>query len=348
MEDSSRLRLRVLGVVAVSLFLALFGRLWFLQALESERFEVRAQSNITESIRTQAPRGQILDRNGRVLVENRLSTVVTINRDEHVQILRGLGFETVAERDEFRAEMFTDLARELSQSGQLTKVSDLTDAFADVNFTDFDDIPIARDVDEELLIFIGERPTRFPGVSVDQDVVRSYPFGTSAAHILGYVGSITQGELDSKADLYLIDDPDIDDPAILIDDPNGKQYRNNDEIGKQGIEAFFEDDLRGVPGTREIIVDNVGNLVSEDEEARRAPVQGADVQLTIDIDLQVLLERELARALDRARGVEVLQDEEPFRAPAGAAVILDPTDGSILAMASVSYTHLTLPTIYPV
>lgn len=334
MEDSSRLRLRVLGVVAVSLFLALFGRLWFLQALESERFEVRAQSNITESIRTQAPRGQILDRNGRVLVENRLSTVVTINRDEHVQILRGLGFETVAERDEFRAEMFTDLARELSQSGQLTKVSDLTDAFADVNFTDFDDIPIARDVDEELLIFIGERPTRFPGVSVDQDVVRSYPFGTSAAHILGYVGSITQGELDSKADLYLIDDPDIDDPAILIDDPNGKQYRNNDEIGKQGIEAFFEDDLRGVPGTREIIVDNVGNLVSEDEEARRAPVQGADVQLTIDIDLQVLLERELARALDRARGVEVLQDEEPFRAPAGAAVILDPTDGSILAMAS--------------
>lgn len=334
MEDSSRLRLRVLGVVAVSLFLALFGRLWFLQALESERFEVRAESNITRSIRTQAPRGQILDRNGRVLVENRLSTVVTINRDEHVQILRGLGFETREERDEFRAEMFADLARELSQSGQLTKVSDLIDAFADESFTDFDDIPIARDVDDELLIFIGERPTRFPGVSVDQDVVRSYPFGTSAAHVLGYVGSITQGELDAKADLYLIDDPDIDDPAILIEDPNGKQYRNNDEIGKQGIEAFFEDDLRGVPGTREIIVDNVGNLVSEDEDARRAPIQGADVQLTIDIDLQVMLEFELARALDRARGIKVTQDEEPFRAPAGAAVILDPTDGSVLAMAS--------------
>ena len=74
MEDSSRLRMRILGVVAVSLFLALFGRLWFLQALEAERFEVRAESNISRSIRTQAPRGQILDRNGRVLVENRLST----------------------------------------------------------------------------------------------------------------------------------------------------------------------------------------------------------------------------------------------------------------------------------
>ena len=152
MEDSSRLRLRILGVVAVSLFVALFGRLWFLQALEAERFEVRAQSNITESIRTQAPRGQILDRNGRVLVENRLSTIVTINTDEHVKALEALGFDSREARAEFREGMFADLARELSQSGQLTKVTDLVDAFDDESFTDFDDIPIARDVDEELLI----------------------------------------------------------------------------------------------------------------------------------------------------------------------------------------------------
>ncbi|MFT7474193.1 MAG: penicillin-binding protein 2 [Verrucomicrobiales bacterium] len=334
MEDTSRVRMRVLGVVAVSLFLALFGRLWYLQALESEQFEVRAESNITRSIRTQAPRGQILDRNGRVLVENRLSTVVTINRDEHVQVLRALGFDTIDKRAGFRGEMFADLARELSQSGQLTKVAGLERSFADRSFTSFDDIPIARDVDEELLIFIGERPDRFPGVKVDQDVVRSYPFGDKAAHILGYVGSITGGELEAKAGLYLIDDPQIEDSAVKIQDPSGKQYRSNDEIGKQGIEAFFEDDLRGIPGTREILVDNVGNLVAVIPRGSSEPVPGSDVQLTIDIDLQVRLEFELKRALDRARGVEVLQDEEPFRAPAGSAVIMDPRDGSILAMAS--------------
>lgn len=325
--------MRVLGVVAVSLFVALFGRLWYLQALESERLEVVAESNITRTIRTQAPRGQILDRNGRVLVENRLSTVVTINQDEHVKALIRLGFDSVEKRTEFRGEMFADLARELSQSGQLTKVADLEAAFDDRSFTAFDDIPIARDVDEELLIFIGERPDRFPGVQVEQDVVRSYPYGDKAAHILGYVGSITGQELLDKADLYLIDDPDSDDPdAPRIEDPNGKQYRSNDEIGKQGIEAFFEDDLRGVPGTREILVDNVGNLV--DEISSKDPIEGSDVKLTIDIDLQVKLEFELKRALDRAREVEVLQDEAPFRAPAGAAVIMDPRDGSILAMAS--------------
>ena len=332
MEDTSRLRLRVLGVVAFSLFVALFGRLWYLQALESETFEVTAQANITRSIRTQAPRGQILDRNGRVLVENRLSTIVTINRDEHVQELERQGFDTVDARAEFRQEMFGDLARELSQSGQLTKISDLEIAFDDPSFTDFDDIPIARDVDEELLIFIGERPNRYPGVAVDQDVVRSYPYGQNAAHILGYVGSITGGELEDKAGLYLIDDPNSDDPADLIEDPDGKQYRSNDEIGKQGIESFFEDDLRGVPGTRDFIVDNVGNLV--EELGTVEPRRGSDVQLTIDIDLQVRLEFELKRALDLARLQEAPPDEAPFNAPAGAAVIMDPRDGSILAMAS--------------
>jgi len=332
MEDTSRVRLRVLGVVSVSLFLALFGRLWYLQALESERFELRAESNITRSIRTQAPRGQILDRNGRILVENRLSTIVAINKDEHVKQLRALGYDSVEERADFRAQMFADLARELSQSGQLTKADGLQRSFDDPSFTAFDDIPIARDVDDELLVFIGERPDRFPGVTVDQDLVRSYPFGDKAAHILGYVGSITGEELAFKEDLYKIDDPESDDPLIRIEDPTGKQYRRNDEIGKQGIEAFFEDDLRGVPGTREILVDNVGNLV--DEVARVDPIRGSDVQLTIDIDLQVRLEFELKRALDRARQVEVLQDEEPFRAPAGAAVVMDPATGEILAMAS--------------
>lgn len=335
MEDSSRLRLRVLGVVAASLFIALFGRLWYLQALESENLEVVAQSNITRTIRTQAPRGQILDRNGRVLVENRLSTVVTINKDEHVKALIRLGYDSVPERTEFRTEMFADLARELSQSGQLTKVADLQRAFDDQSFTSFDDVPIARDVDEELLIFIGERPDRFPGVQVEQDVVRSYPYGDKAAHVLGYVGSITGGELEAKADLYLIDDPDSDDPdAPKIEDPNGKQYRRNDEIGKVGIEAFFEDDLRGIPGSRTILVDNVGNLVEEIEELSKDPISGSDVELTIDIDLQLKLETELKRALDRARQVATTQDEAPFRAPAGAAVIMDPRDGSVLAMAS--------------
>ena len=319
LEDSSRLRLRLLGVVAVSLFIALFGRLWYLQALESEEFQEVATQNIRRTIRTQAPRGRVLDVNGRVLVDNRLSTIVTVNREElRVELVdRGLDSD---EREDFRERMFTELARELSQSGQLTKLSDLERSFNDRSFTSFEDVPVARDVDEELLVFIGERPAAFPGVEVTQQLVRSYPYGDRAAHILGYVGSITGAELQAK------------DRRWSPEDPDGKPYRSNDEIGKEGIERFFEDDLRGVPGTRVIEVDSLGNFVKEVsfEEPRR----GSDVVLTIDIDLQAIVEDELRRSLDRARE-QVPDDDDPaFRAPAGSAVVLDPRDGSVLAMAS--------------
>ena len=331
-EQRSRLRMRVVGVVSVSLFVALFGRLWFLQALEQEALQEVAVQNITETIRTQAPRGRVLDRNGRVLVDNRLSTVVTVNREELRKELvdRGLRED---DRTEFRTNMFTELAKELSQSGQLTKLADLEDAYDDPSFTPFDDIPVARDVDDELLVFIGERPDVFPGVAVTTELVRSYPYGDRAAHVLGYVGSINEFELEAKSTRWSTEDPlNPEGPRVLIED--GKPYRSNDEIGKEGIERFFEDDLRGIPGTRTIEVDNVGNLVRELPDGFQAPQQGADVVLTVDIDLQAQLEDELERTLATAREVPVEGDEPPFNAPAGASVILDPRDGSVLAMAS--------------
>lgn len=332
-EQESRLRLRVLGVISVSLFVALFGRLWYLQALEREALQEVAAQNITETIRTQAPRGRVLDAKGRVLVDNRLSTVVTVNREELRVALVELGLTDSDEREEFRNEMFTELARELSQSGQLTKLADLQESFGDPSFTQFDDIAVARDVEEELLVFIGERPDVFPGVAVTTELVRSYPYGDRAAHVLGYVGSINEVELEAKTAQWTrenTDDPDG--PRIPIE--NGKPYRSNDEIGKEGIERFFEDELRGIPGTRTIEVDNVGNLVRELPDGFQAPRQGSDVVLTIDIDLQTKLEDEIRRELERARAVPVDADDPPFNAPAGAGVIMDPRDGTILAMAS--------------
>jgi penicillin-binding protein 2 len=324
--------MRILGVVAVSLFVALFGRLWYLQALQSEVLQEVATLNIRETIRTQAPRGRILDVNGEVLVDNRLSTVVTVNPEDLRIALVERGIRSDEDQQAFRDEMFTELARELSGSGQLTKLAELERAFSDSSFRRFEDIPIARDVDEELLIFIGERPGRFPGVQVDQDLVREYPYGAKAAHILGYVGSITGAELAARADRWTVVNPEDPDGARVAD-PFGKPYRSNDEIGKEGIERFFEDDLRGIPGTRVIEVDNFGNLVQT--ISNEPPQRGSDIVLTIDINLQVELEDELKRALDSAREAVPAQPDDPsFNAPAGASVILDPRDGTVRAMAS--------------
>ena len=79
---SSRLRLSILGIVIVSLFAVMFARLWYLQVLASPEFEVAASQNQVRVVTTPEPRGRILDRHGRVLVENRYANVVTITRDE--------------------------------------------------------------------------------------------------------------------------------------------------------------------------------------------------------------------------------------------------------------------------
>ena len=81
-DDRQRLRLRIFGLVAVSLFAALFARLWYLQVLEREELQAQAATNILRVIPEQAPRGRILDVNGKVLVENKVLHVVTVDRKE--------------------------------------------------------------------------------------------------------------------------------------------------------------------------------------------------------------------------------------------------------------------------
>ena len=114
-----------------------------------------------------------------------------------------------------------------------------------------------------------------------------------------------------------------------------KTYLANDEIGKSGIELFYEDALRGTPGTKVVTVDKFNNILEINEEIPAKA--GSDVQLTINIDLQALAEKELERGLNLARQQPTKFEEEGvviFNAPAGAMVLLDPRIGAILAMAS--------------
>ena len=312
-DERQRLRLRIFGLVAVSLFAALFARLWYLQVLEREELQAQAATNILRVVPEQAPRGRILDVNGNVLVENKVIHVVTIDRKVLTERLDS------AEQE----EMFLDLALTISRSGRLTKVADIQEKLSDPEFGPFDTVPVAVDVDPDLLVYLGERPDRFPGVDVVQRTVRSYPYGELAAHILGYVGAITESE-------YQSENARIDTSA-----PGAKPYQPSDEIGKTGIERIFEYELRGVPGRRVLEVDAHGQIIREIDEQALAPISGNDVYLTIDIDIQRLVEDELRRGLDRALNQVKNDEEDPdYVASAGASVALDPRDGSVIAMAS--------------
>ena len=314
-EERRGFRLYVIGIVAVCLMAALFARLWYLQVLEREELQTAAAANILRVVYTEAPRGRIFDAQGRILVDNRVVQVVTIDRRE---------FQAALDQSE-QQEVLLQLAEIISRSGRLTKVRHISERLASLEFGPFDRVPVAFDIDPDLLVYLGERPDLFPGVSVEERTVRSYPYGNLAAHLLGYVGPLTQSEYEAQS------------AQIDPTDPDAKTYGPGDEIGKSGVERIFENELRGIPGVRIFEVNRLDEIVRVHDDKGRQPVPGNDVHLTIDLDIQSLVERELHRGLDEARRQprpEENPDAPDYVASSGAAVALDPRDGSILAMAS--------------
>ncbi len=308
-------RLYVVGIVAVCLVAALFARLWYLQVLESEDLQDAAATNILRVVYTEAPRGRIFDAKGRIIVDNRVVQVVTIDR---------LEFRAALDESEQQAVLL-ELAEIISRSGRLTKVRHFEERLASLEFGPFDNVPVAFDIDPDLLVYLGERPDLFHGVAVEERTVRSYPYGELAAHLLGYVGPLTQSEYRAQS------------AQIDATDPSAKTYQPGDEIGKSGVERIFEDELRGIPGVRVFEVNRLDEIVRVHDDRGRAPTPGNDVHLTIDLDIQSLVERELRRGLDEARRQAPPEDDPDapdFTASSGAAVAVDPRDGSILAMAS--------------
>jgi penicillin-binding protein 2 len=323
MNDSTQLRLRLIGVVIVSLMAALVARLWFLQSVENEELQSIAEGNHLKEVLTPASRGLILDAKGRPLVTNKRVTVVSIDLAELDRVL------PLKQKDPERLEMLTGLATELSRSGRLTKVADLEAAIAASGLTNIGKVTVATDVSPELFVFFGERQDDFPGVRIETKSVRVYPYGSVAAHLLGYMGRIDQKELKSRNSQW------------NVDDPKAKLYLNDDDIGKTGVELMFEAELHGTPGRDVYEVDRNQRVIRRRDELSRAPIAGNNVMLSIDIDVQKLVENELIRGLQTARDAEPEPKRNPNdpdppepKASAGSAVLLDPMTGAILAMAS--------------
>jgi penicillin-binding protein 2 len=288
--DTARLRMGVIGMVVISLFAALFARLWYLQVVANPASTRAVIVNQVRVVPEDAPRGRILDRQGRLIVANKVSEAVTINRVKFA--------DTVDE--------VTRLAAVLNLPPAV-----LVDRMNDQRFSPYKPVPVAEDVPKDTVVYLAEHKADFPGVDATELTERAYPNGSLAAHLLGYVGEINDEELKSK---------------------KGKGYRLGDTIGKSGVEKAYEDVLRGTPGLTKLEVDSRGRVLQTLDE--QPPVQGDDLQLTVDLDVQKLAEDSLAQGLDAARHAFDKETKKDFVAPAGAVVVLDPRDGSVLAMAS--------------
>jgi penicillin-binding protein 2 len=296
MSAVDRSRVSVLGVVALALFVALVARLASLQVAGQDEALAQAESNRIRVVHEPAPRGQILDAGGRVIVGNREARQVAIDR----QALD----EAVEYDDEARDEVLTDLASVLSTSAEPVSLATIKTALETNVVDELAPVPILDDVEEDLAVRLLERHREFPGIDVDRITVREYPYDVLAAHVLGYVQGVTAEDL------------------VRLED-EGKEYFPNDVIGKVGVERAYEDVLRGEPGQRVYEVDADNRIVREVVEESYPPTPGYDVQLTLDINLQYAVEVALSSQIEA-----VSQNNE------GAAVVLDPETGAVLAMAS--------------
>ncbi|MBA2263244.1 MAG: penicillin-binding protein 2 [Chloroflexi bacterium] len=276
------------GVAAAILLLALGGRLFQLQVVNGDEYARRAAADRTVEVPLPAPRGLIFDRSGRPLAVNTPSWTVKVRPAD------------LPDGDRIRI-----LSRVAALTGgDLSVMRERLDAFVG---SPFDLVPIERGVSREAALLLGERAETLPGIVVEVEPIRRYldetgaASGTLLSHIVGYTGPVNREEL-----------------ARL--EPEG--YLPDDSIGRTGIEASFEGELRGSYGTQTVERDASGRQLKVIDTTRR-PEPGTNLMLTIDAGTQRLAEQALIWGMDAANVSQ------------GVTVVMNPQTGEILAMVSL-------------
>jgi penicillin-binding protein 2 len=293
-QARTRSRLKVLATLVVFMFAALTTRLWFLQVLASPEFAHEAQQNRVRLVPTMPFRGKILDRQGKVLVGEKLTYVVSVNRQE-------LGDRT--------DEVMFRLSRVLHRPAKT-----LVRRMNNLQYLPYQAVPVADDVPRDEVYYIAEHGDQFPGVTTGPSAVRSYPEGDIGAQILGHIGPITADEVKANPDL-------------------GKLPPTTD-VGQAGIEQEYDAYLRGIPGKQVIQVNAQGQVLNTEHFGSIPATNGNNVVLSIDAQAQKLAEDSLAQGIAVAHSTYDSESGKYLQATGGAAIVMDPRTGRIIAMAS--------------
>jgi len=277
-DDSQNLRARLRLIQgAVVLLLAVLGvRLYMLQIVNGARYAEIAENQRIRLLPILAPRGVIMDRNGSVLVDSRPIYSVILSRE-------------VTKKIDY--SLIKPLADGLQIDGDILK-EHFDQAAASPAF---ESILIKEGVNSADISWVDAHQLEYPTLRIEQTPQRRYPENGMLCHVLGYVGEISPEQLKQ---------------------PEFKNYKPGDVIGQDGVEAVYDEYLRGRDGYRKVIVDSRGHIQSEVE--RVEPQSGQDIVITIDLDLQKAAEDQLRKS-PQGRGV---------------IISMDPNNDEILAMAS--------------
>ena len=286
--ERSGSRLKILAFVVAFMFVALSTRLWFLQVLAGPQHDRDARDNSLRTVATDALRGDILDRNGRILVDNRISIAVQLRADE------------IPPRGPARNR----LLRRLQPVIGVTPRRMQREIVDQQKLLPYANVTLKQDVSSAVRNFLRERQDRFPGVEVNKVFLRSYPHDELAAQIFGTVGEISPDELKES---------------------RFRGVAQGTIVGKGGLEYTYDRYLRGRAGATRIQVDAFGRPTGE--YPQRLPLQGKQLKLSLDLDLQ----RAGQQAMSEAGGIPIT---DGVKNRGGAFVAMDPRTGEVLGMGS--------------
>jgi penicillin-binding protein 2 len=307
------LRVAALGVGALVMFAVVFFRLWYLEVLSGDKYRQEANNNKVRLVREPAPRGAIVDREGRTLVENRQATVIQIRPTSLPDSERAAANvwgqqagQRLARKKGHRGHPIAippipnpTLQARFERLGRVVGYSAKTiqaEVIRQLAITPYAPVTIRTDVPRPVRDYIKERQEQFRGVDVKRVFLRKYPYHQLAAQIVGNIGQVSPKEL------------------------KGSKYRHVPQgtiVGQDGLEYSYDRYLRGRDGLTRIVVDASGNPTRTD--LQRAPEPGRQLQLTLDLGLQRAAQNAMARA---GHGLP------------GAFVAMDPTNGEVLALGS--------------
>ena len=293
-DEPSRpnVRMRVVGVVVLCLFGVLVLRLWTLQVIDAKSYAEAVTRNQVRVISVAAPRGQIVDRNDTVLVGN--------NTEEEILLSRSAVL--------VHPDIVGKVAALVGETPKTVRTAINND-----QYSPYEPVPIAAPVPMATVLHLETDPSEYPGVTVQTVTQRTYPQGgTTAVHVLGYVGRISS--------------------AFLKANPHDG-YTQGSQVGTTGIEQEYEKYLRGVNGRNALSVNASGNVVGT--LSRTAAQLGDTVVLNVNTGLQLAVQNDLEQQIMTDRNTPDVEDGGA-KPPAinGAAIVMDPQNGAVYAMAS--------------
>lgn len=326
MTPQLALRVAVLGSFALALFAVIFFRLWFLQVLNGQAYVRQAQVNQVRTLTIPAPRGEIFDSAGNVLVENTKELDVVISpaslpvkltqlhigsqppADEAVyrRLANALGISTQKKACKLNARVFGQWYGTL----HVAQIPCAVDQ--QLVTTPYADVRIKQGVSQDVQFYLAERQDQFPGVQVEQVYVRKYPLGSLAGQLFGTVGPISCNA-----------PPGVKPNAnnCELKDPHYKGIAQTDYVGQSGLEYYYNQYLQGKDGTERFQVNAFGDFNGDLPGA--SPRAGDALKLGLDVNLQ--------RAGQQALEESMSSND----APAGAFVAMNPDNGLIYAMGSL-------------